>query len=130
MIDNGSVEAVDAPTARAARAGACGCIRDDRQFNYSALHNAAVPAAAATCCALLNDDTEVVDGGWLAAMVAQLLQPGVGAVGAKLVYPDGRIQHAGVAARAQRPGRPRRAVQRARRPGVLRARRAGREFQA
>jgi glycosyltransferase involved in cell wall biosynthesis len=70
--------------------------RDDRPFNYSALHNAAVPETTGDVLVLLNDDTEVLDGVWLEAMVAQLLQPGVGAVGAKLVYPDGRIQHAGV----------------------------------
>ncbi|MGH9021052.1 MAG: glycosyltransferase family 2 protein [Acidimicrobiales bacterium] len=71
-------------------------VRDDRPFNYSALHNAAVPSCRGSVLVLLNDDTEVLDGWWLDAMVAQLLQPGVGAVGAKLVYPDGRIQHAGV----------------------------------
>jgi GT2 family glycosyltransferase len=45
---------------------------------------------------LLNDDTEVISGEWLTEMVGQLLQPGVGAVGAKLLYSDSRIQHAGV----------------------------------
>ena len=44
----------------------------------------------------LNDDTEVITGEWITEMVSQLLQPGVGAVGAKLYYDDGRIQHAGV----------------------------------
>lgn len=71
-------------------------LRDDRPFNYSALHNAAVPQVAGDVLLMLNDDTEVLEGVWLEAMVSQLLQPGVGAVGAKLVYPDGRIQHAGV----------------------------------
>ena len=45
---------------------------------------------------LLNDDTEVISGSWLTEMVSQLLQPRVGAVGAKLYYDDGTIQHAGV----------------------------------
>jgi GT2 family glycosyltransferase len=45
---------------------------------------------------LLNDDTEVITADWLDEMVGQLLVPGVGAVGAKLYYPDGRIQHGGV----------------------------------
>ncbi len=45
---------------------------------------------------LLNDDTEVISGEWLTEMVSQLIQPGVGAVGAKLYYTDWRIQHAGV----------------------------------
>ncbi len=70
--------------------------RDDSPFNYSALHNAAVPETRGEVLVLLNDDTEIVDGDWLAALVAQLVQPGVGVVGAKLLYPDERIQHAGV----------------------------------
>ncbi|MDE3064198.1 MAG: glycosyltransferase family 2 protein [Acidobacteriota bacterium] len=95
VIDNGSREP---STARYfARLGdRVRVLRDDRPFNYSALHNAAVPQVGGEVLVLLNDDTEVLDGVWLEAMVAQLLQPGVGAVGAKLVYPDGRIQHAGV----------------------------------
>ena len=71
-------------------------LRDESPFNYSALHNRAVPQCRGDVLLLLNDDTEVLEGDWLEAMVAQLLQPGVGAVGAKLLYPDGRIQHAGV----------------------------------
>ena len=71
-------------------------IRDERPFNYSALNNAAVKRASGSVLCLLNDDTEVIAGDWLDEMVSQLLMPGVGAVGAKLFYPDGRIQHAGV----------------------------------
>ena len=44
---------------------------------------------------MLNDDTEVISGEWLEAMLEHAQRPDVGA-GAKLVYPDGRIQHAGV----------------------------------
>ena len=95
VIDNGSVQRSTADLL--ARLGdRVRVVRDDSEFNYSALHNRAVPATRGEVLVLLNDDTEVLDGGWLEAMVAQLLQPGVGAVGAKLVYPDGRIQHAGV----------------------------------
>lgn len=71
-------------------------VRDDSPFNYSALHNRAVPECTGEILLLLNDDTEIIDGEWMSHMIAQLLQPGVGAVGAKLLYPDGRIQHAGV----------------------------------
>jgi GT2 family glycosyltransferase len=45
---------------------------------------------------LLNNDIEITDENWLSAMVRQAVRPGVGAVGAKLLYPDGTIQHAGV----------------------------------
>ncbi len=71
-------------------------IRDDRPFNYSALNNAAVQRVAGSVVCLLNDDTEVIAEDWLTEMVGQLLMPGVGAVGAKLFYPDGRLQHGGV----------------------------------
>jgi len=71
-------------------------IRDERPFNYSALNNAAVRRVSGSVLCLLNDDTEVISGEWLDEMVSQLLLPGVGAVGAMLYYPDGRIQHAGV----------------------------------
>jgi len=71
-------------------------LRDESPFNYSALHNRAVPECRGDVLCLLNDDTSVITPNWLTDMVAQLLQPGNGLVGAKLLYPDGRIQHAGV----------------------------------
>jgi glycosyltransferase involved in cell wall biosynthesis/SAM-dependent methyltransferase len=71
-------------------------LRDERPFNYAALNNFAVNRTAGEIVCLLNDDTEVMSGDWLTEMVGQLIQPGVGAVGAKLLYDDGRIQHAGV----------------------------------
>jgi len=45
---------------------------------------------------LLNDDIEIISTWWLNELVAQLLSPGVGVVGAKLLYPDQSIQHAGI----------------------------------
>jgi len=71
-------------------------IRDERPFNYSAINNSAVRQATGEIVCLLNDDTEVISGDWLTEMVGHVLQPGVGAVGAKLYYDNGRIQHAGV----------------------------------
>ena len=71
-------------------------IRDEQRFNYSAINNAAVRRTSGDLICLLNDDTEIISGDWLDDMVGQVLQPGVGAVGAKLYYDDGRIQHAGV----------------------------------
>ncbi len=71
-------------------------IRDDRPFNHSALNNMAVAQSSGEIVCLLNDDTEVIGGGWLSEMVSQVIQPGVGAVGGKLYYGDGRVQHAGV----------------------------------
>ena len=65
-------------------------------FNYSRINNFAVSQAAGEYVLLLNDDTEVTDGGWLEEMLGQAQRSGVGAVGAKLLYPNGTIQHAGV----------------------------------
>ncbi|NLP61658.1 glycosyltransferase family 2 protein [Paraburkholderia sacchari] len=71
-------------------------IRDDRPFNYSALNNAAVREARGELVGLVNNDIEVIAREWLGEMVSLALQPGVGAVGAKLLFPDDTIQHAGV----------------------------------
>ena len=71
-------------------------LRDDRPFNYSALNNAAVAASRGSIVALVNNDIEVISPGWLNEMVSLAVQPEIGAVGAKLLYPDGTIQHAGV----------------------------------
>jgi len=65
-------------------------------FNYSAIYNAGVAQARGRLLCLLNNDIEVTEPQWLATMVTQALRPEVGAVGAQLLYPDGRIQHAGV----------------------------------
>ncbi len=65
-------------------------------FNFSALNNLAVAAASGEIIGFINNDIEVIEPAWLTEMVGQVVQPGVGAVGAKLLYPDGRIQHAGV----------------------------------
>ncbi|SDB29582.1 glycosyltransferase family 2 protein [Belnapia rosea] len=65
-------------------------------FNYSALNNRAAAEARGSVLLLLNNDVEVIGPGWLREMVSQLLRPGVGAVGARLLYADGRLQHGGV----------------------------------
>lgn len=65
-------------------------------FNYSMLNNRAVAEAQGQMLCLLNNDIEVIEADWLATMVTQALRDEVGAVGAQLLYPDGRIQHAGV----------------------------------
>ncbi|KQT07212.1 hypothetical protein ASG40_14515 [Methylobacterium sp. Leaf399] len=65
-------------------------------FNFSAMVNAGVAAAEDGIVVLFNNDVAVLEPGWLDAMVRQACRPGVGAVGAKLLYGDGRLQHAGV----------------------------------
>ena len=65
-------------------------------FNYSAINNAAVRAASGEVVVLLNNDIDPIDAGWLRELVSHAIRPDVGAVGAKLLFGDGRIQHAGV----------------------------------
>ena len=71
-------------------------IRADLPGNHSAVKNLAVAQTTGEVVCFLSDNTEVISGEWLAEMVAQLWQPGVGAVGAKLYYTDGRVEHGGM----------------------------------
>ncbi|NEV61129.1 glycosyltransferase [Thiorhodococcus minor] len=70
-------------------------LRDARPFNFSALNNAGARQARGQVLCLLNNDTEVISPDWMETMLGHLVQPGVGVVGAKLYYSDGRVQHAG-----------------------------------
>ena len=65
-------------------------------FNYSALNNFGAQYATGEYLLLLNNDTEVITPGWLEEMVMYAQQKRVGCVGAKLLYPDDTIQHAGI----------------------------------
>ena len=71
-------------------------LRDDSPFNYSALNNQAAAIARGEVLGLINNDIEVISPGWLTEMVSIAVQEGVGAVGARLWYPDGKLQHGGV----------------------------------
>lgn len=71
-------------------------VRDDSPFNYSALNNRVALASQADFVCLLNNDIEVITPEWLGELVSIALQDNVGAVGAKLLYPDDTVQHAGV----------------------------------
>ncbi|MGK2926700.1 MAG: glycosyltransferase [Lysobacterales bacterium] len=71
-------------------------VRDDRPFNFASLNNLAAERAHGEVLGFINNDIEVISPDWLSEMVSLALQPDVGAVGAKLLYPDGSIQHAGV----------------------------------
>lgn len=71
-------------------------LRAPGPFNFSHMNNLAAREAQGEFLLLLNNDTAVLQGDWLTHLVRQGLRPGVGAVGARLLFPDGRIQHAGV----------------------------------
>ncbi|MCB0629630.1 MAG: glycosyltransferase family 2 protein [Saprospiraceae bacterium] len=72
------------------------CLRWDYPFNYSALNNWGVQQAGGEVLLFLNNDVEVLSENWLYKLLEQLSHPGIGAVGAKLLYPDNTVQHAGV----------------------------------
>lgn len=66
------------------------------EFNYSAINNFAVSTGSADYVALVNNDIEVIGGDWLTQMMAWATQSVVGVVGAKLLFGNGKVQHAGV----------------------------------
>ena len=71
-------------------------LRREEEFNFGRLNNFAVGTVESEFVALLNNDLTIINPEWLGEMVSQALQPGVGAVGARLIYPNDTIQHAGV----------------------------------
>jgi len=66
------------------------------EFNFAAMNNLAAREARGDYLLLLNNDTAVLEGDWLEEMLRQAQRPEVGIVGARLLFPNGRIQHAGV----------------------------------
>ncbi|MGH8095555.1 MAG: glycosyltransferase family 2 protein [Chthoniobacterales bacterium] len=71
-------------------------LRYEGPFNYSAINNFAVENTEAPWLLFLNNDTEVISNEWLTAMAEHVQRPEVGAVGARLLFRDETIQHAGV----------------------------------
>ena len=97
LIDNGSTDPetlslverlADSPDVRV--------LTDPRPFNWAALNNAGALVARGDILVFLNNDIEARQSGWLSALCAQALRPDVGAVGARLLYPDHRLQHCGL----------------------------------
>jgi len=71
-------------------------VTDNQEFNFSAINNKASEKAKGDFICFLNDDTEVISGEWLTEMMSIAIQKKVGAVGAKLWYPNNTLQHGGV----------------------------------
>ncbi len=67
-----------------------------KPFNYSAINNFAVSKTHGELLCFLNNDVEILHEDWLSRMVALVSKKGIGAVGAKLLFSDGRVQHGGI----------------------------------
>ena len=98
IVDNGSVEPAtqtlfDQLTREDSRVR---ILHHPGPFNYSALNNTAAREANGEILLLLNNDIDVIEPGWLRELVSQALRPDVGIVGAKLLFPNEQVQHAGM----------------------------------
>lgn len=96
VIDNDSREPQTKEFLRALPSDRFSVLPFPGKFNYSAMNNAAARTARGKFLCFLNNDIEIIDPAWLHAMITQATRDDCGAVGAKLLYPDGTIQHAGV----------------------------------
>ena len=97
VVDNGSIEPATLNYLRRAKeTDGLVVLRDDGDFNFARLNNRAAEVATGEVLVLLNNDTTVLDPRWLRMLVGHACTPDVGVVGAKLLYPDGAVQHGGV----------------------------------
>ncbi|MGH7094617.1 MAG: glycosyltransferase family 2 protein, partial [Stellaceae bacterium] len=78
------------------RAHADKVIDGEVPFNWARHNNRAAKEAAGEFLLFLNDDVEIIEPGWLAAMLEHAARPEIGVVGPLLLYPDGTVQHAGM----------------------------------
>ena len=96
IVDNGSEEERTAQLFKRLRDMGVNIVEDRRPFNYSALNNHAAKIAQGSFLCLMNNDIEILTPDWLEDMVSFANQKEIGAVGARLWYPHGVLQHAGV----------------------------------
>jgi glycosyltransferase involved in cell wall biosynthesis len=96
VIDNGSVEEETKKLLARQPKNRLRVIRDDSPFNYSRLNNLAVEQSKCDIICLMNNDIEILTPDWVEEMMSYAAQPDIGCVGARLWYPDGRLQHGGV----------------------------------
>ncbi|HSP46032.1 MAG TPA: glycosyltransferase family 2 protein, partial [Chthoniobacterales bacterium] len=96
VVDNGSIDRQTFMFFRAIEQQNVRVLTDSGSFNYSRLNNRAAREAHGDVLVFVNNDTEIDDPGWLTEMVSHGARPEVGAVGARLWYPDGTLQHGGV----------------------------------
>jgi GT2 family glycosyltransferase len=97
VIDNGSQETETIQfLAMSASCNAIRLVKEPGSFNFSRINNRAAAQCRNDILVFLNNDTTVIDPFWLQRLVSFARRTDVGAVGAKLLYPDGTVQHGGV----------------------------------
>lgn len=96
IVDNGSDDAPTLAYLKRLELEGIRVLRLPGPFNYSALNNAAVIESPSDLLCFLNNDVEILEPSWLSSMVVHAMRSDIGAVGARLLYPDGTVQHAGV----------------------------------
>ena len=96
VVDNDSDERETLDYLENLRRGGVIVVEVPGPFNFSALNNAAVEHAQGELLCFLNNDVEIIDPDWLSLLVRQAIRPELGAIGGRLLYPDGSVQHAGV----------------------------------
>jgi GT2 family glycosyltransferase len=96
VIDNNSIEEKTLTYFRSLHKQAIKILPMPGTFNFADLNNRAVQEAKGDIIGLINNDIEALHEGWLEEIVGHLLSPGVGAVGGKLLWPNGMVQHGGV----------------------------------
>jgi GT2 family glycosyltransferase len=97
LVDNGSCEPETATLlARVGALPAVKVITDSGPFNWARLSNAGARLATGKVLLFLNNDIEAFRPGWISTLVADVLREDVGVVGARLLYPDRRVQHCGM----------------------------------
>jgi GT2 family glycosyltransferase len=96
IVDNGSQDPAACELLARYRARGIAVSRDEAEFNFSALNNRAIAQVSTELVCLLNNDVRIVTPEWLEEMAGIATRPGVGAVGARLWFPSGTLQHAGL----------------------------------
>lgn len=96
IVDNGSVESRTLAFFDQIRSDRVRVVRDESPFNFSKLNNLGAREAKGSILCLMNNDIEILTPEWLDEMVSFACQKEIGCVGARLWYPDGRLQHGGV----------------------------------
>ncbi|MEA1830982.1 glycosyltransferase family 2 protein [Methylobacterium durans] len=105
VIDNGSTQRPALKTLEELRKlDAVTILSDPSPFNYSAINNLGARTARGEILLFLNDDTEILSPDWLERLAGYAQRDHVGAVGARLLFPDGKIQHCGIVNLYDGPG--------------------------